>query len=207
MLKKFISVEGLDGTGKSYQVGELVRKLRELFPSTEIVQTREPGGTPVAESIRNVVINNQLNAQAQACLMTAARHTHFDELILPTISMGGIVVSDRFVDSSVLYQGFMQGELYFVRYINKPFLSEHAPGLTIMLVADLDVRVSRMGTKHKDILDDLSLKRDAQMVSVLKDYKEHFPYRKIEIVDATPDKETVAKNILSIVMKHLNEGE
>lgn len=103
-MAKFITFEGCEGVGKSTQL----RYIREYLEKTgqEAVFTREPGGTPLAEKIREVILREDMNAECEASLFAAARSEHIDNLILPALKQGKIVVCDRYIDSSIAYQGY-----------------------------------------------------------------------------------------------------
>ena len=103
---RFITIEGLDGCGKSTQLARLAEVLRE--EGREVVLTREPGGTPAGEKIRGVILDSRtagLSPRAELALMFAARAQHIDEVILPALGAGRFVLCDRFTDSSEAYQG------------------------------------------------------------------------------------------------------
>jgi len=110
MTSLFISFEGLEGSGKSTQAGLLAGKLKEKgFP---VIATREPGGTRIGESIRAITHgkeNVDLTAAAEAYLMAASRAQHVREIIKPALESGKIVICDRFLDSSLAYQGYGRG--------------------------------------------------------------------------------------------------
>ena len=104
----FITFEGQDWSGKSTQAALLVESLRR--DGREVVATREPGGTPVGESIRTLVLNGpEMSAWAEAALFAAARAEHVAAVIRPALERGAAVVCDRYVDSSVVYQGIARG--------------------------------------------------------------------------------------------------
>ena len=108
---KFIALEGGEGTGKSTQGRMLAESLRDRF-GLSVITTREPGGTPGAEAIRQLLLDppgNGWNAQSEALLFAAARADHVAHLILPNIEKGSWVISDRFIDSSRAYQGGASG--------------------------------------------------------------------------------------------------
>ena len=103
----FISFEGIDGAGKSTHIGALERLLQEA--GRVVVCTREPGGTPLAESLRALVLHQRMDPLTEALLVFAARRDHLRQVILPALEQGKVVLCDRFTDSSFAYQGGGQG--------------------------------------------------------------------------------------------------
>jgi dTMP kinase len=104
----FISFEGPDGSGKTTQAGLLADWLRE--EGREVVATREPGGTPLGEAIRDVVLHGlEMTPWAEATLFASARAEHVERVIRPALQRGAWVVCDRYVDSSIVYQGIARG--------------------------------------------------------------------------------------------------
>ena len=103
----FISFEGIDGAGKSTHIGALERLLQEA--GRVVVCTREPGGTPLAESLRALVLHQRMDPLTEALLVFAARRDHLRQVILPALEQGNVVLCDRFTDSSFAYQGGGQG--------------------------------------------------------------------------------------------------
>lgn len=107
----FVTVEGPDGAGKTTLIKALIPKLQECI-HTSILSTREPGGNVIAERIREVILDptaTQMDARTEALLYAAARRQHLVDNIVPAIEKGNIVVCDRFVDSSIAYQGYARG--------------------------------------------------------------------------------------------------
>ena len=101
---RFISIEGIDGAGKSTHLAAIRARLEAQ--GAELVMTREPGGTPLAETLRAMVLGGQaINGLSEAMLVFAARHDHVERLIRPALARGAVVLSDRFADSSFAYQG------------------------------------------------------------------------------------------------------
>lgn len=107
MRGKFITLEGIDGAGKSTQHAWLIGFLQSQ--GREVVATREPGGTPLGEKLRTLLLSEPMHLETEALLMFAARREHLDKLILPALAAGKWVVSDRFADASYAYQGGGRG--------------------------------------------------------------------------------------------------
>ena len=152
----FISFEGLEGSGKSTQVGLLGSKLKE--EGYEIVVTREPGGTRIGELIREITHgrdNVDLTGVTEAYLMAASRAQHVREIIKPALDAGKIVVCDRFLDSSLAYQGYGRelGE-EIIWQLNTLAIEEVLPDLTFFLDVSPEVGFERRnGAKKIDRLD------------------------------------------------------
>ncbi len=130
----FISFEGPDGCGKSTQIGLLGEYLREQ--GLDVVRVREPGGTPISEKIREIILdkkNSEMSARAEALLYAASRAQLTAEVIEPALKAGSMVLSDRFMDSSIAYQGFGRGLGEGVRLINEFAVGELQPDLTFLL--------------------------------------------------------------------------
>ena len=105
----FISFEGNDGAGKSTHIDAFRSLIQERYPHKEVVMTREPGGTPLGEQLRNLLLDAPMNLETEALLMFAARREHIAQVIEPALSAGKIVISDRFTDASFAYQGGGRG--------------------------------------------------------------------------------------------------
>lgn len=103
----FISFEGIDGAGKSTHIDALARALREQ--GREVTLTREPGGTPLAERLRQLVLNDPMDAMTEALLVFAARRDHIGQVIRPALASGKVVLCDRFTDATFAYQGGGRG--------------------------------------------------------------------------------------------------
>ena len=142
---RFITIEGLDGCGKSTQLGRLAEVLRAQ--GHEVVLTREPGGTPAGEKIRGVILDSRtagLSPRAELALMFAARAQHIDEVILPALEAGRFVLCDRFTDSSEAYQGGgrkLGSES--VLALHRELCRGLQPDLTILMDSDVEASVAR----------------------------------------------------------------
>ena len=148
---KFITFEGLDGTGKSTQMRKLASVLREA--GHKVVETREPGGTPTAEKIRKVVLDsgtNGLAPLAEMALMFASRAQHIAEVIEPELAAGGMVLCDRFTDSTEAYQGSGRrlGSAG-VRELHRVLCGNLQPDLTLLLDSNPQASVSRARRRNR----------------------------------------------------------
>jgi dTMP kinase len=147
----FITLEGIDGTGKSTQQRLLVQHLREQGHRT--VATREPGGTRLGERIRQILLNSdsvKVAPLAELVLMYAARAQHLEEVVRPALARGEVVVSDRFNDASLAYQGFGRGlGAAAVRSLDRAICGRTQPDLTLVL--DLPARLARARAQGRKI--------------------------------------------------------
>ncbi len=159
---RFISLEGGEGAGKSTAIASLRDTLQRR--GHEVVLTREPGGTPLAEKIRGLILDNRqslrgegdedepLSAEAELLLVFAARAQHVREKVRPALQRGAFVVSDRFTDSSYAYQGDGRGlDPAWIADLERRAVGLR-PGLTLLL--DLDVREGRARTSGRDLWPD-----------------------------------------------------
>lgn len=105
----FISFEGIDGAGKSTHIESFRELLQRRYPNREVILTREPGGTPLGEQLRALLLDTPMNIETEALLMFAARREHIAQVIEPALQAGKIVISDRFTDASFAYQGGGRG--------------------------------------------------------------------------------------------------
>lgn len=199
---RLLSIEGGEGVGKS----TVLRALREALEADgfEVVSTREPGGTPLAERIRGLLLDPSHEPAApetELLLMFAARAQHVREVVLPALQRGAWVISDRFTDSSYAYQGTARGlDAAFIAELERRVVAIE-PGLTLLL--DLGVAHGRERTRGRDLLggtgpDRIERERDEFFERVragfLRRAAEH-PQR-IRVLDASPNAEQVASAAL-----------
>jgi dTMP kinase len=149
---RFITLEGIEGVGKSTQVEFVVRFLREQ--GRDVVQTREPGGVPVAEQVRRILLdpgNAPLDPKAELLLMFAARAAHWSGLILPALRAGRWVVCDRFTDASYAYQGSGRAlPRGFIDDLCGWVLAGGEPDLTLLLDAPWETVRERLAGRSAD---------------------------------------------------------
>jgi len=149
---KFITFEGLDGVGKSTQLGKLADHLRQR--GIDVITTREPGGTALGDKLRAVLLSSRtsgLSGLAELALMFADRAQHIDEQILPALAKGQWVLCDRFTDSSEAYQGGGR-ELgtATVLHLHKLLCHDLQPDLTILMVSDLASNIARARRRNTE---------------------------------------------------------
>jgi dTMP kinase len=142
----FITLEGVEGSGKSTQIRHLAEMLTQK--GYIVLQTREPGGTATAEAIRHILLmpssHEPVTPEAEALLILAARCQHVTHLIMPALRLGTVVVCDRFSDSTLAYQGFGRGlDLQWLRAVNEVATDGLTPDLTLVLDLPVSVGLAR----------------------------------------------------------------
>ncbi len=192
----FITVEGPDGSGKSTQI----EYIREFLDNRgyETIFTREPGGTPVSEKIRAIILdknNSEIAPITEAYLYAASRAQHVAQLIGPALERGKIVVCDRFLDSSIVYQAYARGLGKCVNAINKYAVGEYTPDLTILLRLPAEEAMARL-CGHKDRLESEDISFHRQVAEGYDALQRTFPER-IVAVDATRSKEQVRNEVIA----------
>jgi dTMP kinase len=197
---KFITFEGGEGGGKSTQLGLLAEALKSAGET--VVTTREPGGAPGAEEIRRLLVEGEPGrwpADAEALLHFAARAEHLAQVIRPALEQGQWVLSDRFADSTLAYQGYGQGlDLPWLRTLRARIVGATEPGLTLVLDLPVETglgrareqqRYERMGIEfHRRLRDGF--------LAIAKDEPE-----RCKVIDATRPIEAVAAEVRAAVAK------
>lgn len=197
----FITFEGTEGSGKSTQIKILARRLTRLGHA--VVITREPGGTHFGEQIRKVLLsvqNHGLDPRAELFLYLASRTQHLEEIILPALKNGNVVLCDRFSDATLAYQGFGRRlEMKIVRAASDYAAKGISPDLTLLL--DLDVRVGliRVRDRGRSNRLDRELREFHERVRTGYLRLARLAPRRIKIVEASREPAAVARNIQSIV--------
>lgn len=197
----FIAFEGGDGAGKSTQVKLLAAALQEL--GHEVVVTREPGGSDVAEHIREVLLNpnHRIDGISEALLFAAARADHVNKVIRPALQRNNVVISDRFVDSSIAYQGVAR-ELGIekVRELNLWATDNLVPDLTIVLDVTTNAGLARAQEPNRmenEGADFHEVVKDA-FLTLAKQNPERYL-----VLSAHQSRETIAQEILQQVQNRL----
>lgn len=198
----FITFEGPDGSGKTSVANYVVKAL--ILRGYDVIHTREPGGIEIAEQIRHVVLdpeNTAMDVRTEALLYAASRRQHLVERVLPALSENKIVICDRFIDSSLAYQGYAR-KIGFdeVLAINEFAIQGHYPDLTIYLDIDADEGLKRI--QHRSFLDRLDQEALSFHEEVVKGYRlvnEMFKQR-IHKIDASKNLELVQESALEAVL-------
>ncbi|MDD5330139.1 MAG: dTMP kinase, partial [Sulfuricella sp.] len=137
---KFITLEGVDGAGKSTHLNWLAERLRSQ--GKPVLVTREPGGTPLGEALRELLLHQAMHLETEALLMFAARREHLDKVILPALAQGTWVISDRFTDASFAYQGGGRGlDEARLQILEQWVQKDLQPDLTLLF--DVPLEISR----------------------------------------------------------------
>lgn len=149
-LAKFITFEGVDGAGKSTHLAWFAEMLRQR--GLDVLVTREPGGTPLGEALREILLNQPMHAETEALLMFAARCEHVKQVIQPALQRGTWVISDRFSDASFAYQGGGRGvSIAKLEQLETWVHAELQPDLTLLF--DIPVEVARQRLSNNVTLD------------------------------------------------------
>ena len=199
MKGKFITFEGCEGVGKSRQIKMLEEYLQKN--NVEYFLTREPGGTPVSEQIRNVILDGKnvaMTDECEALLYAAARVQLLKEEVCPRLNRGELVLCDRFVDSSLAYQGYARGVgVEFVEKINDYAIKNCMPDYTLFLNLPPNLAFLRKGGVDKSDRVELSgMEFHEKVYAGYLDLAKKYPDRFI-VIDASGEKEETHAKIIS----------
>ncbi|MGB2730770.1 MAG: dTMP kinase [Methylovirgula sp.] len=206
---RFITLEGGEGVGKSTQVLRLAERLRQS--GIDAIETREPGGSPGAEMLRDLLLSGRtkdLGAKGEAILFAAARIDHIDHKIAPALAAGIWVISDRFADSTRAYQGTLGGlDAGFLRALERVTLGELRPDLTLILDLPAEVGLKRAAARRgpgvaSDRFEAESIAFHDALRKAYREIAAAEPQRCV-IVDATRSEDEVAQAIWDAVSYRL----
>lgn len=206
----FITIEGGEGTGKTTLIATLEKRFAEA--GREVMFTREPGGIPIAEAIRAIVLgreNTAMDARTEALLYAAARRQHLAEKVIPALGRGMTVVCDRFVDSSLAYQGYARGlGIEEVGQINRFATEGIEPDLTLYLDLDPEIgqaRIQANGSREVNRLDVEGMAFHRRVREGFRLIAGRNPGR-IVTLDASKPAEEVAAEAWALLSVKLREG-
>ncbi len=197
----FLTVEGIDGSGKSTQARMLAEHLRET--GRDVILTREPGGSAGAEEIRSLVLEgdpDRWSAETEILLFTAARRDHLERTIEPALTAGKVVICDRFADSTRMYQGLSRGDLRGLVDQLHSLMIKREPDMTVLIDMDPHTGLSRakgrQGAEERfeDFGPALQRKMRAGFLALAEEFSDRF-----RIVDGNRDMDSVARDVTKIV--------
>lgn len=206
-----ITLEGIEGSGKTTQCARLAKLLRE--EGFRVVETREPGGTPLAERIRDIFLGSPggthaaepMAPECEAHLVCSCRSQHVAQLIEPALHEGAVVLCDRFVDSTLAYQGYGRGlNLPALRQLNRFATRGLAPSLTLLF--DLPVRIGlARRRRHEEELNRLDRETTRFHERVRRGFLELAAQEpgRIKVVDATKDPDATAAAVAGLIRRFL----
>ena len=206
-----ITLEGVEGSGKS----TLIQYLKELIESIgkKVIVTREPGGIEISEQIRSVILdteNTKMDGRTEALLYAAARRQHLVERIIPALKEGNVVLCDRFIDSSLAYQGYARGlGIDEVLSINEFAIGSFMPNLTLYLDLDPQIGLSRIRKNKGREVNRLDLEEISFHLKVREGYEEvikRFPDRIVR-VDANQELDKVFLDTKQILLEKLKSED
>lgn len=201
----FLSMEGPDGCGKTTQANLLEQSLRQL--GFDLVRTREPGGCPISEKIRQIILdteNAEMCGTCEALLYAASRAQHVHQVIRPAVEAGKVVLSDRFVDSSVAYQGGGRAMgVDMIRQINEPAVDGMLPDATVYLAIDHTTAMNRRLSASRP--DRLEMESSVFHGRVQAAYEEliNRDRQRFIVVSGDQPAEEIARQVLRQVLKRL----
>ncbi|NEW65618.1 dTMP kinase [Carnobacteriaceae bacterium zg-84] len=211
----FITVEGADGAGKTTLIQKLVPKLKQEI-NVPLLSTREPGGNVIAEKIREVILNpdyTQMDARTEALLYAAARRQHLVDNLLPALAENKCIICDRFVDSSIAYQGRgRQIGAEDVWQINAFAIDGHQPDLTLYIDVPIEEGLNRIHHHRMDEINRLDMEGIAFHQRVHEGYEElvkEYPNR-IVVVDGMQSPQEVLETCYRVIKQrfpHLFEAK
>lgn len=199
----FISFEGIDGSGKSTQIKLLQEKLESIGKS--VLSLREPGGTELSEKIRELLLHKdyELNSETELLLFESARAYLTNTVIKPALDRGKIVLTDRFFDSTIAYQGYGRGlDLDFIDKCNKFATQGYEPDITFYLKIDMNTSNERRIMNTKDRIENAGLEFYQKVISGFNQIAENNPSRVITI-NAENNIDIIHNEIMNLVNKKL----
>ena len=203
----FITLEGPEGSGKTTAVDYAVSKLEEM--GYKIVRTREPGGTPISEQIRNVILdkaNTAMDERTEALLYAASRRQHLVEKVWPALKEGKIVICDRYLDSSLAYQGGARGlGIENILNVNNFATEGTFPDLTLLFDIDPQIGLARIAANANREVNRLDLEKldfHNKVRNTFLELAKRYPERFI-VIDASKSREEVADATLKAMLSRI----
>jgi dTMP kinase len=198
MTAKFITLEGMDGAGKSTHIPSIIEMLKAR--GREVVSTREPGGTPLGERLRELLLHEAMHAETETLLMFAARREHIANVIAPALQRGAYVLSDRFTDATFAYQSGAKGvPANKVEILEQWVQEDLQPDLTLLFDVPVEVSIARLaGARSPDKFERESADFFTRIRNAYLERARKNPQR-FRVIDGSKSLEEVAKAVKDII--------
>lgn len=203
----FITFEGGECSGKT----TLIKKLVSYYENKgyKVLTSREPGGTPIAEQIRNVILDNNnvaMTGKCEALLYAASRIQHVEEKILPALNKGYIVLCDRFIDSSLAYQGYARNIGFDLILEANKFVLDYLPDLTVLINIKPEIALKRMSNRTDKVnrLDAESFNFHKLVYEGYQEVLKRYPNR-VKAVDGNLDEDSLFLETINLIKPYLEK--
>lgn len=211
-MAKLITCEGIEGSGKSTQILRLASHLRHQ--GREVIVTREPGGCPIADAIRRILLdpsNAQLSPSSELLLYAAARAQHVDEVMRPALAKGIIVLCDRYLDATIAYQGFGRGlDLDLIEKLNQVASGGLSPDLTLLFDLPVETGLDRARARNAVAIADEG-RFEAESLAFHERVRVGYLHcsrqqSRFSLIDATGSVEQVSERVTRVVDAFLGDS-
>lgn len=198
MTAKFITLEGVDGAGKSTHIPRIIEML--TASGHEVVSTREPGGTPLGERLRELLLHETMHAETETLLMFAARREHIANVIAPALQRGAYVLSDRFTDATFAYQSGAKGvSAHKVEMLEQWVQEDLQPDVTLLFDVPVEVSIARLaGARSPDKFERESAEFFTKIRNAYLERARKNPQR-FRVIDASRPLQDVAKSVEDVI--------
>jgi len=199
MTAKFITLEGMDGAGKSTHIPSIIKALESR--GVEVVSTREPGGTALGERLRELLLHEAMHPETETLLMFAARREHIANVIAPALARGAYVLSDRFTDATYAYQCGAKGvEASKIELLERWVQEDLQPDITLLFDVPVEVSVQRLSTaREPDKFERESAEFFTRIRNAYLQRASENPGR-FRVIDANRSLSEVAKSVEDIIV-------
>jgi dTMP kinase len=198
MTAKFITLEGMDGAGKSTHIPSIIEMLKAR--GHEVVSTREPGGTPLGERLRELLLHEAMHAETETLLMFAARREHIANVIAPALERGAYVLSDRFTDATFAYQSGAKGvSANKVEILEQWVQEDLQPDITILFDVPVEISIARLaGARSPDKFERESADFFTRIRNAYLERASKNPQR-FRVIDGSKSLEEVATAVKDVI--------
>jgi len=198
MTAKFITLEGMDGAGKSTHIPSIIEMLKAR--GHEVVSTREPGGTPLGERLRELLLHEAMHAETETLLMFAARREHIANVIAPALKRGAYVLSDRFTDATFAYQSGAKGVSANKVEILEQWVQENLqPDITLLFDVPVEISIARLAcARSPDKFERESSDFFTRIRNAYLERASQNPQR-FRVIDGSKSLEEVAKAVKDVI--------